>query len=84
MQRHASADLAATNGLVTGYTLTTFDGEPDWTQIPRGSTVTVILDTDVYGGDKVRFDSKLLDVAVRVEDAGPAQVNWTIATTLEV
>lgn len=84
LQRHANADLKDVAGLLTSYTLTTFDDDPDWTDTPRGSTVRVILDTDAYGAERpVQFDARLLDVSVRVDDDGPAQVNWTLATTLE-
>ena len=84
LQRHANADLAAVQGLVAGYTLTTWDGEPDWVTIERGSLMRVILDTDVYGQERpMQFDSRLLDVAVSVRGEGPAQVNWSLATTLE-
>lgn len=83
LQRHADADLAARAGLVTGYTLTTWDDDgPDWTQVPRGSTVRSILDTDVYGTGKQTFDPRLHDIAVSVGDER-TQVNWTVATTLE-
>jgi hypothetical protein len=84
LQRHANADLAAAQGLITGYTLTTFDGEPDWTDIPRGSTVRVSLDTDVYGMRRpFEFDTRVLDIAVQVQDDGPALVNWSTQQTLE-
>jgi hypothetical protein len=84
LQRHADADLSAVAGLVTSYTLTTWDGEPDWTQVARGDTVRVILDTDVYGAERpVEFEARVLGIAVQVQDDGPAQVNWTLSTTME-
>jgi len=84
LQRHANADLKDVAGLLTSYTLTTFDGSPEWTNTPRGSTVRVILDTDAYGAERpVEFDARLLDVSVQVDDDGPAQVNWLVSTTLE-
>jgi hypothetical protein len=85
LQRHANADLAASAGVATGYSLVTLDGEPDWTQIPRGSTVYVVLDTDMYGGVRpVQFTARLLDLVVRIPDSGVAQVEWRIADVLEV
>ena len=84
LQRHANADLADVAGLLTSYTLTTFDGSPDWTATPRGSTVRVILDTDVYGAERpVQLDVRLLDISVQVADDSPAQVNWLVSSTLE-
>jgi hypothetical protein len=84
LQRHADADLAAVAGLVTSYTLTTWDGDPDWSQVARGDMVRVILDTDAYGAERpVEFEARVLGVAVQVQDNGPAQVNWTLSTTME-
>jgi hypothetical protein len=88
LNRHASADLAASAGIVTGYSLVTLDGEPDWTQVPRGSTVRVILDTDVYGSERPvggdnGFTSRLLGLTVNVDDDGPAQIQWDTATVLD-
>lgn len=84
LQRHADADLAAVEGLVTSYTLTTWDDSPDWTGIARGDTVHISLDTDVYGAERpVEFEARVLGIAVQVPDDGPAQVNYTTATTLE-
>lgn len=79
--RHAQADLAAAAGLLTGFTLTTFDGEPDWTQVARGSSVWVSLDTDVYATQRpLELERRLLDLAVLVpDDGGQAQANWTVA-----
>lgn len=83
LQRHANADLTAFEGLVTSYTFTTFDGDPDWTTVQRGDMVRIILDTDVFGAERpVEFNARLLSLAVQVQDDGPAQVNWQVATTL--
>jgi hypothetical protein len=95
LQRHANADLAAASGIATGWALATFDrwvdsngkarGGPDWTQIPRGSMMRAILDTDVYAGPRpLTFESRLLNTTVTVPDQGAAQVTWEIAETLEV
>lgn len=91
LARHASADLAARAGIATGYSLVTLDGDPsaDWTQTPRGSTVRVVLDTDVYGADRPvggadGFDARCIGITVRVPDAGEAQVEWSVADVLEV
>lgn len=88
LDRHAQADLAASAGVVTGYSLVTLDGDPDWTSVPRGSSVQVILDTDVYGSERPvggsnGFASRLLSVTVNVDDDGPAQVQWDTATVLD-
>ena len=81
LQRHADADLAAARGMTTSYTLVTYDGDPDWTQVQRGDTVTVTLDTDVYGYDRpVVLTPRLLDLSVSVPDDGTAQVTWTVAS----
>lgn len=89
LYRHAIAELNARRGIPTNYSLVTLDGEPDWTQVPRGSSVQVILDTDVFGSERPvggpnGFTSRLLDVAVRVPNSGAAQVEWRVATVLEV
>jgi hypothetical protein len=86
LQGHADADLKAAEGFATGYALVTLDGgDLDWSVIPRGSTVTVSLDTDVYAGPRpLEFDTRLLGVTVRVPDSGPAQVEWTTAIVQEV
>lgn len=82
LQRHANADLAAARGMVTTWTLSTFDNSPDWTQVQRGDVVRVILDTDVYAGERpLVLDTRLLKLAVSVQDDGPAQVNWSVAST---
>jgi len=78
--RHAEADLAASRGMVTTYTLTTFDDEPDWTQVQRGDTIRVELDTDVYATERpLVFTTRVLELSVSVQDDGPAQVNWHTA-----
>ena len=91
LDRHAAADLGKRAGIATGYSLVTLDGDPtaDWTQTPRGSTVRVILDTDVYGGDRPvggtnGFDARCLGVTVRVPDSGDAQIEWSIGDVLEI
>jgi len=80
LQRHADADLAAARGMTTAYTLTTFEGDPDWTGVARGDTVRVIVDSDCYSGVRpLVFESRVLDLAVLVPDDGPVRVNWTVA-----
>jgi len=80
LQRHADADLAAGRGMTTAYTLSTLDGDPDWTGVARGDTVRVILDTDVYATERpLIFTSRVLDIAVGVQDVGPAVINWLVA-----
>jgi hypothetical protein len=85
LQRHATVDLSARAGLFTSYTLATWDGDPDWTQVPRGSTVRVSLDTDVYQGQRevIEFDARVMDINPVVSDVG-TQVNWTVSTVLGV
>jgi hypothetical protein len=86
LQRHANADLKAAEGFATGYSFVTLDGgDLDWAEIPRGSTVSASIDTDVYAGPRpLEFDTRVLGVTVRVPNAGPAQVEWTTATVQEV
>lgn len=85
LQRHADADLTDRAGLLTSYTFTTLDGDPDWTQVQRGDTLRAILDTDVYASDRpLEFSPRLLEVAVQVRDTGAALVNWTVVDQLEV
>lgn len=85
LQRHADADLAASQGLTTGYEIVTLDGAPDWTQVPVGSSVRVILDTDVYGAERPvggsdGFVTRVQGVTVAVpDDGGDAQVRWDVA-----
>lgn len=84
LQRLAQSDLASMSGIATRYSLSTFDGDPDWTMVPRGSTMRVILDTDVYAIDRpYSFESRLLDLTVDVDDNGPAQVSWALAEVME-
>lgn len=89
LQRHVTADLAAAAGIASGYSLVAWDGEPDWTQTPRGSSVQVVLDTDVYGferpvGGPAGFEARLVDLVVRVPNEARSQVEWRIASVLEV
>ena len=91
LDRHANADLGKRAGIATGYSLVTLDGDPtaDWTQTPRGSTVRVILDTDVYGANRPvggpdGFDARCIGVTVRVPDSGDAQIEWLVADVLEI
>ena len=84
LQRHADADLAAGSGMTTSWTLSTFESDPDWTQIARGDTVRVEADTDVYATERpLVFTSRVLDMAVKVNDDGPAEVNYHLANTRE-
>lgn len=85
LNRHATADLAAARGMVTGYTLSTLEADPDWTQVQRGDTIRVSLDSDVYAGQRpLEFDARVLSIAVSVQDQGPAQVNYSIATVRDI
>ena len=81
LQKHADGDLAAGSGMTTAFTLSTFGANPDWTSIARGDTVQVSLDTDVYvtSDRPLVFNSRVLDIAVKVPDDGPVEVNYTIA-----
>jgi hypothetical protein len=83
LQRHADGDLAAGSGMTTSYTLSTFGSNPDWTSISRGDTIRVELDTDVYAtSDRpLVFESRVLEIAVKVPDDGPVEVNYVIADT---
>ena len=85
LSRLARADLAAMSGIATRYGLTSLDGDPDWTQVPRGSTMQVKLDTDVYAGPRpYTFTSRLLNTTVAVDDTtGRTQVTWELAETME-
>lgn len=84
LQRHANADLAAAEGITTGYSFVTLDDDPDWTQCPRGSSVTASIDSDVYAGPRpLEFVTRLLNLTVRVPDAGAAQIQWDTATVQE-
>jgi len=86
LQRHADGDLAAGSGMTTAFTLSTFGANPDWTSIARGDTVRVELDTDVYAtSDRpLVFNSRVLDIAVKVPDDGPVECNYVIADTRDV
>lgn len=85
LQRLANADLATMGGIATRYSIATLDGDPDWTQIPRGSMMRVILDTDVYALPRpYTFETRVLKITVSVGDDGPAQVQWDLAETMEV
>jgi hypothetical protein len=80
LQRHADADLAAASGMTTSYTCSTFGSDPDWTQIARGDTVRVELDTDVYATERPWvFTSRVLGISVHVPDTGQVAVNYAIA-----
>jgi len=53
--------------------------------VPRGGSVQVVLDTDVYGREQpVYLTSRVLDVRVTVPDDGRAQVQWSVADVLEL
>jgi hypothetical protein len=89
LQEHAQDDLDLSAGIATGYSLIALDDDPDWTQTPRGSSVRVVLDTDIYGAERpvggpFGFDARLLGHTIRVSDSGPAQVEWQIATVEEL
>lgn len=91
LQAHANADLARRAGIATGYSLVSLDGDPtaDWTQTPRGSTVRVVLDTDIYGssrpvGGPDGFDARCTNITVRVPDSGAAQIEWSTVDVLEI
>lgn len=80
LQRHADGDLAAGTGMTTSFTFSTFASDPDWTTIARGDTVRCELDTDVYADVRpLEFESRVLDIAVRVPDDGEVEVNYTAA-----
>jgi hypothetical protein len=91
LKDHAVADLERQAGVATGYSLVSFDGDPtaDWTQTPRGSSVRVVLDTDVLGTDRPvggpdGFELRCTNMTVRVPDDGDAQVQWdTLETFLD-
>ena len=84
LTRHARGDLGAVAGIATGYEVVTLDGDPDWTQVPRGSTMRVLLDTDIYGTDRPHtVEARTLDIRVDVpDDGGKAQIQWGIAEVL--
>lgn len=86
INRHALADLRAVAGVSTRYNLVTLDGDPDWTQVPRGSSVRVILDTDVYALPRPwTFETRVQSIRVDVPDDGDqAQIQWDLREVLEV
>jgi hypothetical protein len=80
LQKHADSDLAAGSGMTTSFTLSTFGSDPDWTSIARGDTVRVELSTDVYATeDPLIFESRVLDIGVKVPDQGEVEVNYHVA-----
>jgi len=80
LQRHADSDLAAASGMTTSFTLSTFGSDPDWTTIARGDTVRVECSTDVYATeDPLIFESRVLDIGVKVPDQGEVEVNYHVA-----
>jgi len=80
LQKHANADLAAASGMTTAFTISTFGSDPDWSQIARGDTVRVELDTDVYATERPWiFTSRVLGISVHVPDTGQLAVNYSIA-----
>jgi len=80
LQKHANADLAAGAGMTTSYTFSTFGSDPDWTSIARGDTVRAELDTDVYATERpLIFETRVLEIAVKVPDSGEVQVNYVCA-----
>lgn len=80
LQKHADADLAASAGLLTVWQVSTYASDPDVFSVGRGDTVRCLFDTDVYGGYRpVEFESRVLNIAVKVPDTGDAEVTWTLA-----
>ena len=66
--------------MTTAFTLSTFGSDPDWTQIARGDTARVELDTDVYATERPWvFTSRVLGIAVHVPNTGNLEVNYSIA-----
>jgi hypothetical protein len=85
LQRHADADLAAGSGMTTSYPFSTFGSDPDWTGIARGDTVRVELDTDVFATERpLIFNTRVLEIQVRVPDDGEVQVNYMCADVREI
>jgi len=86
LQRYAQAELAAGRGVLTDYSLVTLGKSPDWRQVTRGSSVRVILDTDVFAGPRpLTLTSRVLNITVSVPDGGgPEQVQWDTGEVLEV
>ena len=80
LQRHADADLAAGSGMTTSFTLSCFGSDPDWVGIARGDTVRVEIDSDCYSGERpLIFNTRVLDMAVKVPDDAPVEVNYHVA-----
>lgn len=86
LQRHAQAELAACRGVLTDYSLVTQGSAPDWREVPRGSTVRVELDTDVYATRRpFVFEPRLLNMTVAVpDDGGAEQVKWDVGSVLQL
>ena len=62
------------------WTISTFGSDPDWSQIARGDTVRVELDTDVYATERpLTFTTRVLGISVHVPDTGQVAVNYSIA-----
>jgi hypothetical protein len=85
LQRLVNADRDAVGGIATSYAISTYDGDPEWSQVPRGSHMRAILDTDVYATPRpYTFRTRLLNTTVAAnDDGGPAQITWDLAETLE-
>jgi len=80
LQRHAESDLAAASGMTTSWTASTFGSDPEWSQIARGDTVRVEVDSDCFATERpLVFTSRVLEIAVKVGDDGPVEVNYVIA-----
>jgi len=80
LQRHADGDLAAGSGMTTSFTLSCFGSDPDWTSIARGDTVRVAIESDVYASENpLVFETRVLDMAVKVPDDGNVEVNYHCA-----
>lgn len=80
LQRHATADLAASRGLTVTVRCTTFGDDPDWTQVQRGDAARVELDTDVHGERPYVIDSRVQAIDVAPSDEGGyEQVTYTLA-----
>lgn len=86
LQRHADAELAACRGMLADYSLVTRGSAPNWREVPRGSMLSVELDTDVYASARpLKITSRLLNMTVAVpDDGGQEQVRWDIGQVLEV
>lgn len=89
LQAFSDADLRKQGGIVTAYRLVSLDGDPDWTETPRGSTVRAILDTDAYGADRPvgganGFNARLMNTIVHVANDDNTQVEWQVADVQEI